>query len=261
MDNPGSSPPLTRQEYIAALQRALAGLPADVQAKTLAFYEQRFVDEAARGRSEADVAQELGDPARIAMTLRASSHLSQLAAEQAKPGRSPGSIIRVGLTAIGLTLFNLFMLVPATVFASLLFSLYVGGLASYLGGIGVTAAGFASISDVTVLPLDVQLSGDDERKIHSGVRIAFSKHTGITVTGDQLEAEEAVKPRSGRSDSPRIRVNQQLDGIERTTQTAFGIVMIAAGIALFLLALVISRLTWLGLKHYWRMHLALLRGT
>ena len=261
MDNPGTSLPLTRHDYIAALQRALAGLPADLQAKTLSFYEQRFVDEAARGRSEAEVAQELGDPGRIAMTLRASAHFSQVEPSREQPARSVGSIIRVGLTAIGLTLFNLFMLVPATVFVSLLFSLYVGGLASYLGGIGVTAAGFACISDVTVLPLDVQVSGDEPRKIHTGVRISFSKHTGITITGDQLEAQEAVMQRANRSASPRLRVNQQLDGLERTTQVALGVLMIAAGIALFLLALVISRLTWLGLRHYGRMHLSLLRGT
>ena len=31
-------------EYLDALKRAMLGLPPDVQAKTLAYYEQRFVD-------------------------------------------------------------------------------------------------------------------------------------------------------------------------------------------------------------------------
>jgi uncharacterized membrane protein len=40
----------------------MLGLPPDVQAKTLGYYEQRFVDGVNAGRSEQDVARELDDP-------------------------------------------------------------------------------------------------------------------------------------------------------------------------------------------------------
>ena len=46
-------------EYLDALKRAMLGLPPELQAKTLAWYEQRFVDGAAAGRPETDIAREL----------------------------------------------------------------------------------------------------------------------------------------------------------------------------------------------------------
>jgi uncharacterized membrane protein len=263
MDKPSFDPPLTRQAYIAALKRALDGLPAELQAKTLAFYEQRFVDETGRGRSEDEIARELGDPGRIAMTLRASTHLQNV-----KQGHSPVSIVRVGLTAIGLALFNLFMLVPASVFLGLLFSLYVGSFMAYLGGIGMTAGGLAGVSDITILPphriVHVQHDGHRVHVGHgdgnSGVRISISKQTGINITGDDSVMEDMAERPASRRHGPRVRINEQLDGIEQTTQTGLGIAMIAGGIGLLLLAIVISRYTLVGLKHYVRMHVSLLRG-
>jgi uncharacterized membrane protein len=77
-------------EYLDALKRAMAGLPPETQAKTLGYYEQRFIDGVAAGRTEQDVAQELDDPKKIAMTLRASAHLS--AFEQK---RNPANLLRL----------------------------------------------------------------------------------------------------------------------------------------------------------------------
>ena len=44
-------------EYLDALKRAMGGLPPEIQAKTLAWYEQRFVDGVAAGRSDDAVAR------------------------------------------------------------------------------------------------------------------------------------------------------------------------------------------------------------
>ena len=44
-------------EYLDALKRALAGLPPQLQAKTLSYYEQRIVDGQAAGRADTDIAR------------------------------------------------------------------------------------------------------------------------------------------------------------------------------------------------------------
>ena len=69
-------------EYLDALKRAMLGLPPETQAKTLAWYEQRFVDGIAQGRSEESIAEELGDPRKVAVTLRASTHMDAFSAKK-----------------------------------------------------------------------------------------------------------------------------------------------------------------------------------
>ncbi|MEG0884594.1 MAG: DUF1700 domain-containing protein, partial [Janthinobacterium sp.] len=64
---------MNKQDYLDALRRALTGLPPDLVAKTLDYYEQTFIDGAAAGRSEHEIADDLGDPKKIALTLRGST--------------------------------------------------------------------------------------------------------------------------------------------------------------------------------------------
>ncbi|NHZ91430.1 DUF1700 domain-containing protein [Massilia sp. CCM 8733] len=133
-------------DYLDALRRAMAGISADTQAKTLAYYEQRFVDGVAAGRSEEDVAAELDEPKKIAMTLRASVHMHSF--EQKK---NPANLLRLLVSIAGLAIFNLFMVVPALVYAAFLAILYAAGLAFYVAGIAITASG---LSGATELVLD-----------------------------------------------------------------------------------------------------------
>ena len=130
-------------EYLDALRRAMTGLAPDTQARTLAFYEQRFVDGLLAGRTEAEVATELGDPKKIALTLRASVHMQAFETK-----KNPANFVRMGFAAIGLLIFNLVMVVPAVVFASLLAALYTVGLALYLYGVVITASGLSGATEV-----------------------------------------------------------------------------------------------------------------
>src|SRR5213075_3285497 len=107
--------PMSKNEYLDALKKALTGLPPDVAAKTMAYYEQRFIDSLAAGQTEAEITADLDEPRKIAMTLRANAHRS--AFEQ---NRSPASLARMMVSFIGLGIFNLFMVVPAAVFSALL---------------------------------------------------------------------------------------------------------------------------------------------
>jgi uncharacterized membrane protein len=255
-------------EYIEQLKRAMLGLPPDVQARTLGYYEQRFVDGVHAGRSEQEVASELDDPTKIAMTLRANSYSAQLGAQLEK--RSPAGVLRVLISGAGLAIFNLFMIVPAMVYSALLFSLYVAALAFYLGGIAITASGLAGNGELMLdLPTRyVQIDADDDDAKRQ-VRVQIDD-TGIHVheegagprSADDSEARSGSRLRRGAEvvAGNTLHITTDMDADSRTTQTLFGFGMVLGGIALFLLSLVVTRYTFIGIKRYVQMNFSLLKG-
>jgi uncharacterized membrane protein len=265
-------------EYLELLKRAMLGLPPDVQAKTLGYYEQRFVDGTNAGRSEDDVAQELDDPKKIAMTLRANSYSAQLGAQAGAipEKRHPAAALRMLVSGTGLAIFNLFMIVPAMVYSALLFALYVTALAFYLGGIAITASGLAGNGDLLLnLPARyVNIDADDpegKRQIRvqideTGVHV-HDEGAGPSATADDEAEPERPHPRrgaevvTGNNGAPaRLHITTDMDAESRTTQTLFGAGMVLGGIALFLLSLVVTRYTAIGIKRYIQMNFSLLKG-
>jgi uncharacterized membrane protein len=255
---------MRKLEYLDGLKRAMLGLPPETQAKTLAYYEQRFVDGVAAGRSEEDVGRELDEPKKIAMTLRASAHLN--AFEQKK---SPANFARMLVAGVGLAIFNLFMVVPAAVYMALLATLYACGLAFYVGGIAITASGLAGANELvlnTPLRHAVVVDGsaaDVRTRVtidDGGIQIHDEKApSDHALDADArpsrvLRGAEAV---AGRS----IQISTDMDAESRTTQTLFGLGMVLGGIALFLVALVVTRYTLAGIRRYIQMNLSLLRGS
>lgn len=254
-------------EYLDALKRAMLGLQPDVQAKTLAYYEQRFVDGVAAGRSEQDVARELDEPKKIAMTLRASAHLSNLTVK-----KSPAGAARMAVSAVGLAIFNLFMLVPAMVYASLLCALYISALAFYLAGVATTASGLAGTNEL-VLDWPSRFVTIDEDRGERQMLITIGDQ-GIHVTQERPDAGDGTDPDAGdgsrRSRVLRgaeavadstLRISTDMDAESRTTQTLLGGGMVLGGIALLLASLVVTRYTWVGLKRYLQMNRSLLKGS
>jgi uncharacterized membrane protein len=134
-----------KTDYLSALQRAMTGLPQEAQARTLAYYEQRFIDGVAAGQTEEQVASGLDDPKKIAMTLRANSHMAAL--QQTK---NPANLLRMLVSAAGLAIFNLFMVVPAMVYGSLVAAMYASAMAFYLTGIVITGAGLSGASQIDI---------------------------------------------------------------------------------------------------------------
>ena len=260
-------------EYLDALKRAMLGLPPDVQAKTLAYYEQRFVDGTAAGRGEPDVARELDDPTKIAMTLRASAHLNAFTEK-----KNPANLLRLMVSAVGLAIFNLFMIVPALVYAALLMCLYVCALTFYLAGIATTASGLAGANELVLdWPSRFVTIDDDGRGRQLRVDIGSN---GIIVKqerpriADPLPPEDEADPdRDSRIERSRalrsaealadstLRIRTDMDAESRTTQTLFGFGLVLGGIALFLLSLVVTRYTFIGLKRYLQMNRSLLKGS
>jgi uncharacterized membrane protein len=278
-------------EYLDALKRAMLGLPPDVQAKTLAYYEQRFVDGIAAGRGEPDVARELDDPTKIAMTLRASAHLNAFA-EKKNPAtasakektstnafaetKNPANVLRVMVSAVGLAIFNLFLLVPALVYATLVLCLYISALTFYLAGVATTASGLAGANELVLdWPSRFVTIDDDGRGRQLRVNIGSN---GIIVNEERpqiadplppedkadpdsrLERSRAVRSARTLADST-LRISTDMDAESRTTQTLFGLGLVLGGIALFLLSLVVTRWSFVGLRRYVQMNRSLLKGS
>jgi uncharacterized membrane protein len=259
-------------DYLDALKRAMTGLPPETQAKTLAWYEQRFVDGVAAGRTEDSIAEELGDPSKIALTLRASAHMSAFTEK-----KSPAKALRMLVAGAGLLVFNLFMAIPAAVYASLVIAIYGSALGFYVSGIAITASGLAGANELVLNnPLhriEVMESGE-RRETRENVR------TRVSIGQQGIHVYEEDPPRDmGAEDEPNdeakstmvirraekvadtgIQISTDMDGESRTTQTFFGLAMVLGGILLFLLSLVITKYTFIGLKRYLKMNLSLLKG-
>ena len=249
-------------DYLDALKRAMLGLPPELQAKTLAWYEQRFVDGVAAGRLEPDIARELDDPKKVALTLRTNTHMHAFAEQ-----KNPANLVRMLVSIVGLLIFNLFMLIPAAVVGSLLATLYAGAFALYVGGIAITASGLSGANELV-------LDGPLRHVIHDKGREEVNTRVSIDETGIEIHQENADKtaPVAG-ADSPSrvvrgaermagsgIRISTDMDEDSRATQTAFGIASVLGGIVLFLVSLVLTRYAALGVKRYVQMNLSLLRG-
>ena len=78
---------MTRLEFLETLRRRLAGLPEAEIDDLLADYATHFADGMAAGRSEAEIAQALGDPMRLARERRRASGAGRRSAR--RPASSP----------------------------------------------------------------------------------------------------------------------------------------------------------------------------
>lgn len=259
-------------EYLDALKRAMLGLPPETQAKTLAWYEQRFVDGSAAGRREQDVADELGDPRKVAVSLRTSVHMDAL-----KEKKTPVNFLRVIASGAGLLVFNLFMAIPAAVYAALLVALYACALGFYVSGIAITASGLAGANELVLNGPFHQIEVSEDGRVRERVQTRIS----IGETGIHVYEEKAPEPAypggedAGADNEPassrvfrraeevaesKIKISTDLDPESRTTQTLFGSSLVLGGIALFLLSIVVTRYTFVGVRKYVMMNVALLKG-
>jgi uncharacterized membrane protein len=264
-------------EYLDALKRAMLGLAPEIQAKTLAWYEQRFVDGVAAGRSEQEIAEELGDPKKVAVTLRANTHLNAFVEK-----KNPANFARLLVSGAGLLVFNLFLVVPAAVYAALLAALYACALAFYVAGIAITASGLSGADELVLGGPWRHVSVNGDGAVQENTRITIDE-TGVHVQREKAPAADpdadlevdvsGGEPSDGEPSRPGvldraeaaaergIKITTDMDADSRTTQTLLGLGMVLGGIALFLLALVVTRYTVIGIKRYAKMNLSLLKGS
>lgn len=123
---------MNRQAFIDRLRLGLSGLPPAAIKDAVADYETHFAEGAAAGRTEEEVAQALGDPARLARELRAESGLKKWE-EQRNPTSAAGAIFAV----LGLGAIDILILLPIALplFGTVLGFLVAGIAIFFAGGI------------------------------------------------------------------------------------------------------------------------------
>lgn len=128
---------MTRQAFIARLREGLRGLPPQAVADIIADYDTHFADGAAAGRTEAEVADALGDPGRLARELRAESTLSRWREE-----RSPSAAAAAVFAVLGLGAIDILILLPILMgVGGAMFGFAIAVIAVFFAGGVVFAAG------------------------------------------------------------------------------------------------------------------------
>lgn len=283
---------MTRFEYIDALKQALAGLPPEEIAATVAEYERRISDASAAGQGEDAIIESLGDPQDVAAGRRAA-----LESKVLKQDKGPARFVRKFFSLIGLTVFNLFLVIPAIVYSALLFASFMIALACYGGGIVTTAASLAGVSEISLdQPSDTVVfkqtpvekanapaasASASANQITTAESNAFQLKDGnsivkvgpdgirISEDGDNLEIAEGKRGTNIDMPGLHIRSPQHSRSIffgsddvsdSRPAQASIGICLILAGILAFLLCLTIGKYTMIGILRLAQMELSVLKS-
>jgi len=121
---------MNRAMFLSELRMGLSGLPHNEIDETVADYETHFSDGMAAGRSEAAIANALGDPARLARELRAEAGFKRWETE-----RSAGSMVSAVFALLGLATLDLIFLIPfVCVVGAILLSMLVTAIALLFAG-------------------------------------------------------------------------------------------------------------------------------
>lgn len=98
---------MTRLEFLDTLRRRLAGLPPAEIDDLVGDYANHFADGMAAGRSEAEIAEALGDPLRLARELRAEAGLRRW-----ETARTPANFFAVLFGFLALIAVDFVFLLP-----------------------------------------------------------------------------------------------------------------------------------------------------
>jgi len=113
---------MTRAEFLDTLRRRLAGLPPAEIDELVGDYASHFADGMAAGRSEAEIAEALGDPVRLARELRAEAGFRRWERD-----RTPGNFVAALLGFIALVAVDFVFLLP--LLAGLALFTFIAGFA------------------------------------------------------------------------------------------------------------------------------------
>ena len=128
---------MNRQAFIDRLRLGLSGMPPQAVNEAVADYENHFAEGLAAGRTEDEVAEALGDPARLARELRAEIGLKKWEEE-----RNPNSAVGAIFAVLGLGAIDLLILLPILMtVGGVLFGLVMAVIAVFAGGAVVFAGG------------------------------------------------------------------------------------------------------------------------
>jgi uncharacterized membrane protein len=192
--------------------------------------------------------------------------------------KPPRHLARTAASFVGLSIFNLFMVIPALVYASLLASVYVSAFAFYIGGVAVTASGLSGQNELALQgPLRQLMELTDSRfDTQQEEDEALRWKVAITSRGLQVFKDPAKDPattdgepasrnsriwdRAEAVATGDLRITTDLDKGAQTTQTLVGLGMVLGGIGLCLISILLTRYTVIGMRRYAAMNVSLLRG-
>lgn len=266
---------MTKTEYIAALERALADLPQDTTAGVIADYERRFDAALATGSSEAEVARMMPNPGNVASTwwstARGTSDQSRFdvaaftsaqplksataASRSASPAQRVGQVIA---SAIGLSFLNLFLLIPAFIYTVMMGVVFVVMMAMYGGGIVVTAAGLAGVDTVMLgTPAIERMVGDKFDRMTTGDAAAASE---ITISPGAIRIVD-----HGNASNPSVTLRRTNLGVltgngndSRPLAIIKGMTATIVSIMLLLIWLVAIKYSFIAARRYAAFNIAVL---
>lgn len=114
---------MNKQEYLAALRRALEQMPPEEREKQLAYYDELICDMCEDGMSEEEAAARLGDPDAVAQELLAALPLSTLVKTRISSGGSLSPLV-IALLVLGFPLWFPLLASAFAVVLSLLITLW-----------------------------------------------------------------------------------------------------------------------------------------
>ena len=135
---------MNREEYLEKLRLALAQMPAEEKERQIAYYDELIRDMCEDGMSEAEAAEKLGDPGKVAEELLAALPLGTLVKSRIKSAGGL-SALTIALLVLGFPLWFPLLIAAFAVVFSLLFSLLVTlwslavSLAAVVVSLGVAA--------------------------------------------------------------------------------------------------------------------------
>lgn len=123
---------MNRDEFMKILRKELSGLPRPEIEDIIYDYEEHFEIGIHKGKTEEEIAKELGNPKNIAKSYKASFKI-----DEAEKNPTASNLFKAILAAMALGFFNLVVvLAPFIVIVALLFSLYAISVGFIIGGVG-----------------------------------------------------------------------------------------------------------------------------
>ena len=214
---------MNQQVFLASLDGALSGLPADQRADIASDYQRHFIDGMSRGRSEDEIARALGDPRKIALEFKA---MTQVDAYQKR--KSVGNFVRMACALTGLAFFNLFLLPFFALPALLLFTLYLFSAVAFAGGALLTTSALSGISEIVY-------AHDGKRTVLVIEEMASSPtRMGIDLAGPRPAFE--MPPYAIHYEARSETESAKYTGEDGQRKTFFGVCYVLAGLGVFWLA-------------------------
>ncbi len=234
---------MNKADYLITLKNALAGLAPEVITDILNGYEMRFIEGASLGRSEQEIIQTLDLPQVVAARFLDHGHY---AAPIKKPREAHIAAGTRFFSFLGLSFFNLFLIIPSIVFCALLFASYVSSLGFVIGGSAYTAASLAQVNQIV---LNQGKSGKGSASFTGDEQAVLNiTPTGIIVNEDEVDTKHTSGIHFGKRNTP----------FKASVWQGIGIAL--GGILLFLINLVVTKYSFMGVKRYIMLNYSILKG-